>query len=55
MKVIISLVAAHFIVFIVTYGHAYQQVGSTYAGENIVGALVTSLFWPLYWSVQVWK
>jgi hypothetical protein len=55
MKVIISLVVAYVTVFIVTYGHAYQQVGSTYAGENVAGAFVSSLFWPLYWSVQVWK
>jgi hypothetical protein len=55
MKEIIALITAYFTAFIVTYGHAYQQVGSTFAGENVVGAFVSSLFWPLYWSVQVWK
>ena len=55
MKVIISLIAAYFTAFIVTYGHAFHQVGSTHAGENAVGAFITSLFWPLYWSVQAWK
>jgi hypothetical protein len=55
MKLVISLFTAYTIAFIVTYGHAYQQVDSTFAGENAVGAFVSSLFWPLYWSVQVWK
>lgn len=55
MKVLISLLAAYVAAFIVTFGHAYQQIGSTLAGENAVGAFFSSLFWPLYWSVQVWK
>ena len=55
MKVIISLIAVYVTAFTVTYGHAYQRVGSTFVGENAVGAFVSSLFWPLYWSVQVWK
>jgi hypothetical protein len=55
MKVIISLIAVYVIAFIGTYGHAYQQVGSTFVGENAVGAFISSIFWPLYWSVQVWK
>ena len=55
MKLVISLFTAYIIASIVTYGHAYHQVGSTFIGENAVGAVVSSLFWPLYWSVQVWK
>lgn len=55
MKVIISLIAVYVTTFTVTYGHAYHQVGSTFAVHNAVGAFVPSLFWPLYWSVQVWK
>ena len=55
MKVIISLIAVYGTAFTVTYGHAYQRVGSTFTGENAVGAFVSSLFWPLYWSVQMWK
>ena len=55
MKLVISLFTAYIIAFIVTYGHAYHKVGSTFAGENAVGAFVSSIFWPLYWSVQVWK
>jgi len=56
MKVIISLIIpAYVAAFTFTYGHAYHKVGSTFAGENAVGAVVSSLFWPLYWSVQVWK
>jgi hypothetical protein len=55
MKEIISLIAVYVTAFIFTFGHAYQQVGSTFAGENVTGAFVSSLFWPLYWSVQAWK
>ena len=55
MKAIISLFAVYVTTFAVTYGHAYHQVGSTFAGENAIGALIVSVFWPLYWSVQMWK
>jgi hypothetical protein len=55
MKRIIATLAAYITAFIVTYGHAYQQVGSAYVGENAVGAFISSIFWPLYWSIQVWK
>jgi hypothetical protein len=55
MKLVISLFTAYTTAVIITYGHAHQQVGSTFAGDNAVGAFVLSLFWPLYWSVQVWK
>jgi hypothetical protein len=55
MKAIIALLATYVTAFIVTYGHAYHQVGSTFAGENAVGAFLSSIFWPLYWSVQMWK
>ena len=54
MKLVI-LFAAYITASIVTYGHAFHQVGSTYIGENAVGALVSSFLWPLYWSVQAWK
>ena len=54
MKLVI-LFAAYILASIITYGHAFNQVGSTYIGENAVGALVSSFFWPLYWSVQAWK
>ena len=55
MKVIISLIAVYVTAFTVTFGHAYHQVDSTFTGHNVVGSFVSSLFWPLYWSVQVWK
>jgi hypothetical protein len=55
MKAIIALAVGYITAFIMTYGHAYHTVGSTFAGENAVGAFVSSLFWPLYWSVQIWK
>jgi hypothetical protein len=55
MKVIISLAAAYATAFIITYGHAYSMMESLWVGENVVGAFLSSLFWPLYWSVQLWK
>ena len=55
MKAIIALAAVYTTAFVTTYGHAYHQVGSTFAGENAVGAFVGSIFWPLYWSVQIWR
>jgi hypothetical protein len=55
MKVIISLAAAYIMAFIITYGHAYSMMESPWVGENVVGAFLSSLFWPLYWSVQLWK
>ena len=55
MQAIIAAVRVYVTAFIATYGHAYHQVGSAYAGENVIGAFVSSMFWPLYWSVQVWK
>ena len=55
MKAIIAAAAAYATVFVVTYGHAYQQVGSAYTGENAVGAFISAVLWPLYWSVQMWK
>jgi hypothetical protein len=55
MKATIATFAIYITAFVVTYGHAYHQVGSTFAGENAVAAFVSSIFWPLYWSVQLWK
>ena len=55
MKAIIALLAIYVTAFVTTYGHAYHQVGSTFAGENAVGGFISAIFWPLYWSVQIWK
>jgi hypothetical protein len=55
MKAIIAAIAVYVTAFMVTYGHAYHQVGSAYSGENAIGAFVSSMFWPLYWSVQAWR
>lgn len=55
MKAGIVAILIYVLAFIVTYGHAYHQVGSTFAGENAVGAFISSIFWPLYWSVQMWS
>lgn len=55
IKIGIAAILAYILVFIATFGHAYHQVGSTFAGENAVGAFISSIFWPLYWSVQIWS
>jgi hypothetical protein len=55
MKAGIVAILAYILVFIATFGHAYNRVGSTFAGENALGAFISSIFWPLYWSVQIWS
>lgn len=54
MKTLIATFAAYVTAFVVTYGHAYQQIGLS-TGENAIGAFISSVLWPLYWSVQLWK
>lgn len=60
---------AYVVMFIFTYGHAFNRYPASYdttvlgktvtiqttAGEAAVGALIQSILWPLYWSVQVQK
>lgn len=41
--------------FIMTYGRAYNSMDMVYVGEKAVAAFLVSAFWPMYWSVQVWK
>jgi hypothetical protein len=55
MKLILSLFTTYIVAFTVTYGHSYHQVGSALAVHKAIGAFISSMFWPLYWSVQVWK
>lgn len=55
MKAIIAAVTVYVTAFIATYGHAYNAMGFAWIGENAVAAFVSSIFWPLYWSVQLWK
>jgi len=51
------------IAFIVTYGHAYnahfllasKSGALDPMGSAMITSLVSSLFWPLYISVQLWK
>lgn len=55
--------------FVFTFGHAYNKTpdierqtfgGIEYTvhngpGTKTAGAMVASMFWPLYWSAQAWK
>lgn len=55
MKAIIATFAAYATAFVVTYGHAYNAMSSAWVGENAIGAFISAILWPLYWSVQLWK
>ena len=58
---------AYVAMFIFTYGHAFNRYPTSYettimgkpvtvnttSGEAACGALMVSMFWPLYWSVKV--
>lgn len=64
-----TYVIVYIAMFIFTYGHAFNRYPASYdtavlgntvtiqttTGEAAVGALMQSMFWPLYWSVQVQK
>jgi len=55
--------------FILTFGHAYHSVPDTQIermggmeytvhntpGFKAVGAFLSSMGWPLYWSVKAWQ
>lgn len=52
----LTYVGAYILGFVVTYGHAFNNVLQTaYPGERAVGAFLVSAPWPLYWSVQLWS
>ena len=62
-------IIAYFICGFLTFGHAYHQVPDTEkgyvgsqeyiihngVGTKVYGAMLSSMVWPLYWSVQVWR
>ena len=46
------------LMFINTYGHAFVNFSSNPQSNDLgilIGALVSSSFWPLYWSVKFWS
>lgn len=49
------IVAAYVACFLVTYGHAYHNIGdsSWQAPSRAFGALIIASFWPLYLAVEV--
>ena len=55
MKATIATFAIYIAAFVVTYGHAYNAMSSAWIGENAIGAFISSILWPLYWSVQLWR
>jgi hypothetical protein len=64
-----GIILGYFLAFILTFGHAYRSIpeveqreyaGQVYTVHNGVGvkatgAFLSSMFWPLYWSVKVWE
>jgi hypothetical protein len=55
MKAIIALIVIYITAFVTTYGHAYNAMSSAWIGENAIGAFISAVLWPLYWSVQLWR
>lgn len=54
----LTYVGAYFLVFVVTYGHAFNNILPGVmipVGERALGAFLVSVPWPLYWSVQIWS
>jgi len=61
----VLLVLFYPLMMILTYGHAFHKVPDTYVsmgytmtngtGIKAVEALFASIFWPFYWSVQIWS
>ncbi len=52
--------------FVITFGKIYNQAATCVNGytgieyachvaDKVMAALFGSFFWPLYWSVQMWK
>ena len=64
-----SLMIIYLFMIIFTFGHAYHSVpdeekskfaGVEYtvhngSGVKATGAFISSIAWPLYWSVQIWR
>ena len=64
-----TYVIGYILMMIITFGNAYHRTpdeeigkfaGSTYTihngpGIKATGAVLSSIFWPLYWSVKVQK
>lgn len=67
--IVVSIFLTYILAFILTFGHAYHSIpdaeqkefaGQMYtvhngAGVKATGAFLSSMFWPLYWSVRVWE
>jgi len=63
-KVYTSISIAYVLGFILTFGHAFNEIDKNYissngsnlrAEANTAGALMCGLAFPLYWSVQAFK
>jgi hypothetical protein len=66
---VVGIILGYIIAFVLTFGHAYHSVpeveqrqfaGQMYTmhngvGTRATGAFLSSIFWPLYWSVKIWS
>ncbi len=67
--IVVGIFVGYILAFILTFGHAYRSIPDTeqkeYAGQmhtvhngagvRATGAFLSSMFWPLYWSVKAWE
>ena len=63
------IILGYLLGILITFGHAYHKIPDTetgyFAGEpytihngvgtKVVGSFLSSIGWPLYWSVQIWR
>lgn len=56
-----QIIAAYILIAVLTFGNAFNNIESTFKEPLksmdliIYFSFVESVFWPLYWSVQLWK
>jgi hypothetical protein len=65
----IVVILGYLLGILITFGHAYKSIPDTetgyFGGEpytmhngvgtKVTGSFLSSIAWPLYWSVQVWR
>lgn len=64
-----GIILGYILAIVLTFGHAYHNIpdseqreyaGQIYtvhngAGVKVTGAFLSSIFWPMYWSVKAWE
>ena len=54
MKTFIASLCFYLAGLVTTYGHAYNTAPKEELVPGVM-AFVSAIFWPLYWSKELWK